>query len=62
MSPHAYQLKILLRGIKPPVWRRILVSGDTTIRVLHEILQVAMGWYNCHLHNFLIRGKEYGVS
>jgi hypothetical protein len=60
--PHAYQLKILLRGIKPPVWRRVVVSGDTTISFLHEILQVAMGWYNCHLHNFLIRGKEYGVS
>ena len=62
MPPRAYQLKVLLRGIKPPVWRRVLVSGDTTISALHEILQVAMGWYNCHLHNFLIRGKEYGVS
>jgi hypothetical protein len=62
MPPRAYQLKVLLRGIKPPVWRRVLVSDDTTIRVLHEILQVAMGWYNCHLHNFLICGKEYGVS
>jgi hypothetical protein len=57
-----YQLKIVLKGIKPPVWRRVLVSGDSTISFLHEIVQSAMGWCNCHLHQFLIRGKEYGVS
>jgi hypothetical protein len=56
-----YQLKIVLKGIKPPVWRRVLVSGDSTISFLHEIVQLAMGWSNCHLHQFLIRGKEYGV-
>ena len=60
--PQIYQLKIVLKGIKPPVWRRVLVSGDSTISFLHEIVQLAMGWYNCHLHQFLIRGKEYGVS
>jgi hypothetical protein len=62
MVTPVYQLKIVLNGIKPPVWRRVLVRDDTTISFLHEIVQVAMGWYNCHLHRFLIRGKEYGVS
>lgn len=62
MVPSVYQLKIVLNGIKPPVWRRVLVAGDSTISLLHEIVQVAMGWDNCHLHQFLIRGKEYGVS
>jgi hypothetical protein len=57
-----YQLKIVLRGIKPPVWRRVLVRTDCSIAVLHEIVQIAMGWWNCHLHRFLIRGKEYGVA
>jgi hypothetical protein len=57
-----YQLKIVLRSVKPPVWRRVLVPKDCTIAVLHETVQIAMGWYNCHLHRFLIQGKEYGVS
>ena len=57
-----YQLKIVLRGIRPPVWRRVLVRTDCSIAVLHEIVQIAMGWWNCHLHRFLIRGKEYGVA
>lgn len=57
-----YQLKIVLHGVKPPVWRRVLVRTDCSIAVLHEIVQIAMGWWNCHLHRFLIRGKEYGVA
>lgn len=61
-SDCVYQLKVFLRGIKPPVWRRVLVPQDCTISVLHETIQIAMGWWNCHLHRFLIRGKEYGVA
>jgi hypothetical protein len=61
-DPAVYQFKIVLRGIKPPVWRRVLVPNHFTIAVFHEIVQLAMGWFNCHLHRFLIRGKEYGVE
>jgi hypothetical protein len=62
MAPPTYQFKIVLKGIKPPVWRRVLVSSDSTVSFFHEVLQVSMGWYNCHLHQFVIRSKEYGVS
>ena len=62
MTPSVYQFKIVLNGVKPPVWRRVLVAGESTISFFHEVVQVSMGWYNCHLHQFVIRGKEYGVS
>ena len=39
-----YQLKVTLRGSKPPIWRRLLVSDQTTLGKLHDILQIAMGW------------------
>jgi hypothetical protein len=55
-----YQFKVTLRSIKPPIWRRIQVSSETTLSGLHAILQVAMGWFNCHLHLFEIQGIEYG--
>lgn len=55
-----YQLKVTLKGSKPPIWRRIQVSGDDSLGKLHAILQIAMGWYGCHLHMFEIHGKEYG--
>lgn len=59
--PQLYQLKVTLRDVKPPVWRRLLVRGDASLGRLHRILQAAMGWYDCHLHTFTVRGKTYSV-
>jgi Plasmid pRiA4b ORF-3-like protein len=38
-----YQLKITLRDIKPPIWRRVQVK-DCTLNQLHDIIQTCMGW------------------
>ena len=60
-SLQIYQLKVTLRGIKPAVWRRLLVRSDTSLDLLHEILQSAMGWFDMHLHAFEADGVEYGI-
>ena len=57
-----YQLRVSLRGISPPIWRRLRVPGWCTIADLHFMLQTAMGWEDEHLHRFCIRGWHYGVS
>lgn len=57
-----YQLKIVLVGISPMIWRRIKVSSDSTIADLHYIIQIVMGWKEEHLHQFLIHGVHYGIS
>ena len=57
-----YQLHILLLHINPPVWRRLHVRSDTSIAMLHELLQITFDWSDFHLHRFLIRGKAYGMS
>ncbi|MGB5632520.1 MAG: plasmid pRiA4b ORF-3 family protein [Waterburya sp.] len=59
-SKTIYQLKISLRDIRPPIWRRVQVQSSTTLSDLHLMIQAAMGWYNCHLHSFSIQGIEYG--
>lgn len=56
-----YQLKITLRGSKPPIWRRILVIDSTKLDDLHEIFQVVMGWENYHMHQFCHGEIFYGV-
>ncbi len=56
-----YQLKILLMGIKPPIWRRVRVSSTIILDELHEIFQCAMGWTDTHLHQFVIGINRYGV-
>ena len=57
-----YQLRIWIRRISPHIWRRLLVRSDSTIAELHDILQIAFGWADDHLHRFLIRGKPYGIG
>ena len=57
-----YQLRVWLREISPAIWRRLLVRSDSTIADLHYTMQIAMGWTDFHLHQFIIHGKRYGVS
>lgn len=53
-----YQMKITLQEVKPPIWRRIQVKGDITLKVLHNIIQRVMGWEDGHLHKFDIRAPS----
>jgi hypothetical protein len=53
-----YQLKITLKDVRPPVWRRVQVP-DCSLAMLHEIIQVAMGWENYHLYDFVVGGERY---
>ncbi|MEO7206597.1 MAG: plasmid pRiA4b ORF-3 family protein [Steroidobacteraceae bacterium] len=58
---HIYQLRAVLRGISPLIWRRLLVRSDSSLAQLHETLQMAFGWEDVHLNRFEIHGREYGV-
>lgn len=58
--PKIFQLKIALKGIKPPIWRRVLVEDSVSFHKLHEIIQRAMGWENYHLYSFEAGGMEIG--
>ena len=59
-GPSNLQIKVTLDGLRPPIWRRLVVAGDATLFHLHLALQVAMGWENYHLHCFRIDGVRYG--
>src|SRR5262249_11158833 len=53
-----FQIKMTLRGIDPPIWRRIQTK-DCTLEELHALIQVTMGWECEHLYRFDIGGVEY---
>ena len=55
-----YQIKVTLLGTDPPIWRRLLVPADLTLEQFHDVLQLAMGWENCHLHEFRIGRQRFG--
>lgn len=59
--PTIYQLKVTLNGSKPPIWRRLQVSSAIDLPELHDILQIAMGWTDSHLHMFVVGNRQYGI-
>jgi hypothetical protein len=62
LSTAIYQLHLVLARISPMIWRRLLVSSETTIAQLHQYIQVAFDWSGEHLHQFRIHGKDYGIA
>ncbi len=54
MSKTIHHLRIELVGIRPPIWRRVIVPSAMTLDMLHEVIQVVMGWTNDHLHEFVL--------
>ena len=57
-----HQLKVTLGGVKPAVWRRLLVPSRLTLSRLHDALQIAMGWKDSHLHALRVGDVTYGDS
>lgn len=58
MAEIVFQLRITLRDSKPPIWRRVAVPADITLGQLHEVIQIAMGWTDSHLHQFMLQDKS----
>ncbi|WP_018637591.1 plasmid pRiA4b ORF-3 family protein [Parafrankia elaeagni] len=56
-----YQVKVGLRGAKPPIWRRLEVPANTSLERLHTILQAAFDWDDSHLHAFETPYGRFGT-
>jgi Plasmid pRiA4b ORF-3-like protein len=60
MTAALLELKLTLVDIKPPIWRRLLVPNDISLKRLHQIIQAIAYWRDYHLHEFVIAEKRYG--
>ncbi|MGH4022018.1 MAG: plasmid pRiA4b ORF-3 family protein [Pseudonocardiaceae bacterium] len=56
-----HQVKITLRGAKPPIWRRLEVPSGITLHDLHHSIQEAFGWDGFHMWVFDTPTGYYGV-
>lgn len=56
-----YQLKVTLLGCRPAIWRRLRVASTDNLEDVHIAIQIAMGWTNSHLHEFIKDFNRYGV-
>jgi len=57
-----YTLKIDLINTEPLVSRTIKVSSETTLYLMHHIIQTVMGWENRHLYEFSINNLRFADS
>lgn len=55
-----YQIKVGLRGAKPPIWRRLEVPADIRLPQLHQVIQIAFDWADSHLHVFETPFGDFG--
>lgn len=56
------RLRVTLREVQPVLTRVIDVPPDSTLPELHDLLQIAVGWTDSHLHQFVTADKTaYGV-
>jgi len=58
---NTYRVHVSLREIDPPIWRLLELSSRTTLKQFHRILQIAMGWEDSHLHEYIVDGQRYGT-
>jgi len=57
-----YTFKIDLINTEPLVSRTIKVSSETTLYLMHHIIQTVMGWENSHLYEFSINNLRFADS
>jgi hypothetical protein len=51
-------MTITLRGIRPPIWRRVQVPGTLSLAALHDVIQRVFGWTDSHLHQFVVADRS----
>jgi pRiA4b ORF-3-like protein len=54
-----YRIRIDLADTRPPLWRRLELASDMRLDELHDVLQVAFGWTDSHLHRFGAGPESY---
>lgn len=57
-----HTIKVVLRGSRPPIWRRLEVPSGSTLLQLHDIVQGAFGWDGYHMWVFTTSLGEYGAD
>ncbi|WP_052117810.1 plasmid pRiA4b ORF-3 family protein [Novosphingobium pentaromativorans] len=62
MSETIARLHIALADTDPSIWRRVDVPVDANLKMLHDVIQGAMGWLDYHLWEFEAGDRRYGVT
>ncbi len=54
-------VRIALVDTDPLIWREVEVPTSITLKVLHDIVQITMGWLSSHMWELAIGERTYGL-
>ena len=54
-------LRIELKDIEPPIWRRVAVRTSMNLKAVHRVIRVTTGWLDYHLGEFEADAQKYGM-
>ena len=57
-----YQLKITIKGSKPPIWRRVVVPQRISFADLDAVIECIFGWEHAHLYEFYFPKERVYIS
>lgn len=61
MTEAIAHLRITLSDTDPVIWRTVDVPVEANLKMLHDIVQAAMGWQDYHLWEFEADDRRYGL-
>lgn len=47
-----FEFEVSLEDVQPKIWRSFLLRSGSTFHDLHDTIQTACGWEDCHLYDF----------
>ena len=47
-----YTVRVALRGVNPPIWRKVIVPSNISLRLFGDLILELMGWMGEHLNQF----------
>ncbi len=57
-----YEIKVSVRDLRPPVWRRLQIPSGITFHELNIIIQLAFGWSGAHMYDFELGDSRKGTG
>lgn len=61
MTDTVARLRITLSDTDPTIWRVVDVPVEASLKMVHDIIQAAMGWQDYHLWEFEADERRYGL-
>ena len=62
MTETIARLRITLSDTDPLIWRQVEVPVEANLKMIHDIVQAAMGWEDCHFWEFKVNDRRYGLT